>query len=60
MDGIIAYILSKKYVDNSLIGIGAIKGAPCQVESIVKSGNGCNKFTFLCIVRLVKDKVNDN
>lgn len=38
MDGIIAYILSKKYVDNSLIGIGAIKGAPCQVESIVKSG----------------------
>ena len=36
MDGIIAYILSKKYVDDTVIGMGAIKGAPCQVQSIDK------------------------
>ncbi len=38
MDGIIAYILSKKYVDNTVIGMGAIKGAACQVQSINKVG----------------------
>lgn len=38
MDGVIAYILSKKYTDNTVIGMGAIKGAPCQVQSINKIG----------------------
>lgn len=36
MDGIIAYILSRNFTKNTVIGMGAIKGAPCQVQSIVK------------------------
>lgn len=31
---IISYILSKKYTDNTVDGLGAIKGAPCTVKSI--------------------------
>lgn len=38
MDGIIAYILSKKYTNDTVIGMGAIKGAACQVQSINKVG----------------------
>lgn len=38
MDGVVAYILSKKYTKDSLIGVGAIKGAPCQVQSVNKVG----------------------
>ena len=38
MDGIIAYILSKKYTNNTVIGMGAIKGAACQVQGINKVG----------------------
>lgn len=40
-----AYVLSKKYTDDSLIGIGALKGAPCKIKSIVKE-NGENIITF--------------
>lgn len=36
MDGVVAYILSKSYTKKSLIGIGALAGAPCQVQSINK------------------------
>ena len=32
------YALCKKYVNNSLIGIGALKGAPCEVDTVVKTG----------------------
>ena len=32
-----AYALSKKYTEESLIGIGAVKGAPCKVKSVVKT-----------------------
>lgn len=35
---IITYALLKKYVKNSLVGIGALKGAPCEVESVVRDG----------------------
>lgn len=38
MDGIIAYILSKKFTKDTVIGMGAIKGAACQVQSINKVG----------------------
>lgn len=30
----VTYALSKKYTDNSLIGIGALKGAPCKVKKV--------------------------
>ena len=38
MDGIVAYILSKKFTKDTVIGMGAIKGAPCQVQGISKVG----------------------
>lgn len=38
MDGVVAYILGKSYTKKSLIGIGALAGAPCQVQSIDKVG----------------------
>ena len=38
MDGVVAYILSRNYTKNTVIGMGAIKGAPCQVQSINKVG----------------------
>ena len=36
MDGVVAYILGKSYTKKSLIGIGALAGAPCEVQSINK------------------------
>ena len=45
MDGIIAYILSKKYTNDTVIGMGAIKGAACQVQSI----NKVNKTTTVTL-----------
>lgn len=38
MDGIVAYILSKKFTKDTVIGMGAIRGAACQVQSINKVG----------------------
>ena len=35
-----AYGASKKYIDDSLIGVGALKGAPCQIESITPTSTG--------------------
>ena len=37
--------LSKKYTRDSLIGMGALKGAACTVKNIEKE-NGINKVTF--------------
>ena len=33
----VTYALCKKYTDKSLDGIGALKGAPCTVQSVVKT-----------------------
>ena len=40
-----AYALSKKYTEDSLIGIGALKGAPCEIDSIVHA-DGVTTITF--------------
>lgn len=45
MTGTTAYVLSKKYTNDSLIGVGAIKGAPCEVQNIVKV-NGVTTVTL--------------
>ena len=45
MDGVVAYILSKKYTKDTVIGMGAIKGAACQVQSI----NKVNKTTTITL-----------
>lgn len=42
---IITYILSKKYTNDSLDGIGAVKGAPCRISKIEPIEDG-NKITF--------------
>lgn len=41
-----SYILSKRYVDETLAGAGAVQGAPCQIQSI-EPVEGGNKITFL-------------
>ena len=43
---LVTLALAKKYTRDSLIGVGAIKGAPCQIKSIVKQ-DGVNTVTFL-------------
>lgn len=35
MTGIVAYVLSKSYVKKSLAGLGALRGSPCMIKSIV-------------------------
>ena len=38
MDGVVAYLLSKKFTKDTVVGMGAIKGAACQVQSVNKVG----------------------
>lgn len=42
---ILTLALARKYTQNALNGVGALKGAPCEIESIVDDGNG-NLVTF--------------
>lgn len=44
----ITYAISKKYIDNSVEGLGTIKGADCRVKSIEKITNG-NRITLAWI-----------
>ena len=39
MTGTVAYALSLKAINDALAGIGVIKGAPCEVDSISKVGS---------------------
>ena len=41
-----SYIMSKRYVDDTLVGAGALKGASCQIASIEKTEEG-NLVTFV-------------
>lgn len=45
MFDVISYVLSRKYVKDSLKGIGALKGVPAKIKSIVHA-NGINTLTF--------------
>lgn len=44
MNGITAFILANNHTDESIAGAGAIKGAPCQIESIedIEGGHKVN------------------
>lgn len=42
---IISYILSKRYCDNAIVGLGAIRGANCTIDNIVHQ-DGINTVTF--------------
>lgn len=37
--------MSQKYTNDSLVGVGAIKGSPCTIKEIVKE-NGINTITY--------------
>ncbi len=42
-----AWILSRSYTDEALDGVGALKGAPCEIDSITPSSDGrYNTVTF--------------
>lgn len=43
---IVSYSLAKKYTDEAIAGSGAIKGANCQIQSIVEIDGG-HRVTFL-------------
>lgn len=43
---IVSYILSKAYVDKTLDGMGALKGASCTISSIVDNPDGTHDITF--------------
>lgn len=43
---VVTYALCKKYVDQNLSGMGALKGANCQIQSIEPITGG-NRVTFL-------------
>ena len=42
---IISYVLSKKYTKDTVIGLGAIKGANCTIQNVVHA-NGKTTITF--------------
>jgi hypothetical protein len=42
---IISYILSRKYTDNAIVGLGSIRGANCTIKDIVHQ-DGINTVTF--------------
>lgn len=41
----VTYALSRKYTDESLKGVGALKGSPCEIKSVVHR-DGQNIITF--------------
>ena len=45
MNGTTAYALSKKYVEDTSISLGAVKGAPCTIKNITEVDGG-QKVTF--------------
>jgi hypothetical protein len=44
---VITYALSRKYTQDTVQGMGAIKGASCQINSIVDNLDGTHDITFL-------------
>lgn len=43
---ILSYILAKKYTDSSLSGMGALKGASAQIQSITDNPDGTHDIVF--------------
>lgn len=42
---------AKKYVNDSLVGVGAIKGSPCEIQSITPITGG-NRITYAWIQKM--------
>ena len=43
---VISYALSRKYTNDTVIGLGAIKGSNCSITSIVDNSDGTHDITF--------------
>ena len=43
---VISYALSKKYVDDTVVGMGSLKGSNCYISSIVDNLDGTHNITF--------------
>lgn len=43
-----AYVIAKKYTDDSMAGAGAVAGKPCQIQSITEITGG-HRVTFLWV-----------
>ena len=43
---VISYALSKKYVDDTVVGMGSLKGSNCYISSIVDNLDGTHDITF--------------
>lgn len=43
---VVSWLLSKSYVDKTVIGMGAIKGSPATIQSIVDNLDGTHDITF--------------
>lgn len=41
----VSYILSRKYTEDTAIGLGAVRGKPCNIQSITPTDDG-NRVTF--------------
>lgn len=41
-----AYVMSKRYTEDTAEEFGAVKGAPCQIQSVVSPGDGTHTITF--------------
>ena len=46
---VISYALSRKYTQDSLAGVGALKGAPCRISQITDNPDGTHTITFLWV-----------
>lgn len=44
---VVVYALLRKFISDSLIGLGALKGANCKIQSIVDNVDGTHDLTFL-------------
>ena len=43
---IVSYILSTTFTKKSLVGVGALKGAPCTISNITNNPDGTHNITF--------------
>lgn len=43
---ILSYILSRNYIKKSLVGMGALKGAPCTISEIINNPDGSHDVVF--------------
>lgn len=46
MNAITAYIAARKYINDTAIGLGAVKGSNCTITNIIETDNNSNEVIF--------------